>query len=41
MKSLGIEVSDIMYVHIHRPYWYFNVQDPDGNILEITGQYEG
>lgn len=39
LKSLNIEVSDIMYVNVHQPYWYFNVTDPDGNILEITGNY--
>lgn len=38
IKSLHIgEVSKLMYVHVHMPYWYFNVKDPDGNILEISG----
>lgn len=41
IKSLKIgEVSEIMYVNVHMPYYYFNVTDPDGNILEITGGYE-
>ena len=41
IRSLGIgEVSEIMYVNVHRPYYYFNVTDPDGNILEITGNYQ-
>ena len=41
ISSLGIgEVSEIMYVNVHRPYYYFNVTDPDGNILEITGNYQ-
>lgn len=41
IKSLRIgEVSQIMYVNVHMPY-YFNVIDPDGNILEVTGHYEG
>lgn len=40
VKDLNIgEVSDIMYVNVHMPYYYFNVIDPDGNILEITGNY--
>ncbi|MDE6520150.1 MAG: VOC family protein [Ruminococcus sp.] len=41
LKNLNIgEVSDLMYVNIHMPYWYFNITDPDGNVIEITGQYE-
>lgn len=41
IKSLGIgPVSEIMYVNVHMPYYYFNVMDPDGNVLEITGRYE-
>lgn len=37
IKAMQIgEVSQLMYVHVHMPYWYFNVKDPDGNILEIT-----
>lgn len=33
-------LSEMMYVNIHMPYWYFNLTDPDGNTLEITGKYE-
>lgn len=41
LKQLGIgEMSDILFVNIHMPYYYFNITDPDGNILEITGNYE-
>ena len=41
LQSLNIgEVSKLMYVHVHMPYWYFNIKDPDGNILEITGNFE-
>lgn len=41
IKGLAIgTVSEMMYINVHHPYWYFNVTDPDGNILEITGQYE-
>ena len=37
LKSLNIgEVSQMMYVNVHLPYWYFNIKDPDGNILEIA-----
>lgn len=40
IKALDIgEVSEVMYVNVHIPYYYFNVVDPDGNILEITGKY--
>lgn len=40
IKKLNIgEISEIMYVNVHMPYWYFNVLDPDGNILEITGKF--
>lgn len=41
LKNMNIgDVSELMYVNVHRPYWYFNIIDPDGNVLEITGQYE-
>lgn len=40
IKDLSIgEVSEIFFVNVHMPYHYFNVIDPDGNILEITGNY--
>lgn len=40
ITSLKIgKVSEIMYVNVHMPYYYFNVLDPDGNVLEITGNY--
>ena len=41
LKGLKIgDVSEMMYVNVHMPYWYFNITDPDGNTLEITGKYE-
>lgn len=41
LKKANIgEISELMYVNVHMPYWYFNIIDPDGNILEITGKYE-
>ena len=41
IRQLGIgKVSEIMYVNVRSPYYYyFNVTDPDGNLLEITGNY--
>lgn len=40
IKNLSIgEVSDILCVNVHMPYYYFNLIDPDGNTLEITGNY--
>ena len=38
-ENIG-EMSDFLYVNIHMPYWYFNIIDPDGNTIEITGQYK-
>ena len=41
LKNLNIgKVSELMYVNVHMPYWYFNILDPDGNTLEITGSYQ-
>ncbi len=42
IKELKIcNVSEIMYVNIVEPYYYFNISDPDGNILEIcSDKYE-
>lgn len=38
IKALKIcEVSDIMYVNITEPYYYFNIYDPEGNTIEICG----
>lgn len=42
IKSLKIcEVSDIMYVNITEPYYYFNIYDPEGNTIEICGDKFG
>lgn len=39
LKQLNLgELSELMYVNIVSPYWYFNIKDPDGNLLEITGE---
>ena len=41
VKGLGVgTVSDIMYINIKTPYYFFVLQDPDGNTIEITGGYE-
>lgn len=39
IKGLGIEVSELKYVNIFKPYWYFTVHDPNGNEIEITGYW--
>ena len=42
LKGLNIgPVSELMYVNVFMPYWYFNITDPDGNTVEITGKYDG
>lgn len=33
-------VTEIKYVNNVRPYYYFQVEDPDGNVIEITGEYD-
>lgn len=33
-------VSEIMYLNISSPYYMFVVYDPDGNTIEITGNYK-
>ena len=39
IKNLNIcEVSDIMFVNITDPYYYFNIIDPEGNTIEICGE---
>jgi len=42
IKKLNIDnISEIMYVNIIEPYYYFNIIDPDGNTLEIcSDNYE-
>ncbi|MCL2202498.1 MAG: helix-turn-helix domain-containing protein [Defluviitaleaceae bacterium] len=39
VKSLNIgRTTEI--IHPHSNYYFFNVYDPDGNVIEITGHYE-
>lgn len=42
IKKLKIcDVSEMKYVNIVEPYYYFNISDPDGNVLEIcSDKYE-
>ena len=36
IKELNIcQMSEIMYVNITEPYYYFNIFDPEGNTIEI------
>ena len=36
IKELNIcKMSEIMYVNITEPYYYFNIYDPEGNAIEI------
>lgn len=36
LKKANIgDISELMYVNVHMPYWYFNIIDPDGNTLEM------
>jgi lactoylglutathione lyase len=40
LKALDIgKVSEILYVNIKAPYYFFVIDDPDGNTIEITGNY--
>jgi lactoylglutathione lyase len=40
IKALMIgKVSEIMYINISSPYYFFVIDDPDGNTIEITGSY--
>jgi len=32
-------VTKVKYVNNVMPYYYFQVADPDGNVIEITGKY--
>jgi lactoylglutathione lyase len=41
VKGLNItgNISTIKYFHYVAPYYYFDLTDPDGNIIEVTGGY--
>jgi lactoylglutathione lyase len=41
VKSLNItdKLTRIKYVNNIMPYYYFQLTDPDGNVIEVTGTY--
>jgi len=41
VRALNIteELTGIKYVNNVSPYYYFQLGDPDGNVIEITGSY--
>ena len=41
VKGLNIteNLSGINYICYVTPYYYFQLTDPDGNIIEVTGSY--
>lgn len=41
IKKLEIasRMTEIRYINVFSPYWYFTFMDPDGNPIEITGNY--
>lgn len=39
--GIGIHMTPIRYLKVFSPYWYFTFEDPDGNPIEITGEYRG
>lgn len=40
VKDLNIgKITDIMYLNVASPYYFFMLEDPDGNQIEITGKY--
>ena len=36
---IASDMTEIRYINAGRPYWYFCLRDPDGNVIEITGGY--
>lgn len=42
IKQLGIatQLTAIRFIHVFSPYWYFTFMDPDGNPIEVTGNYD-
>jgi len=42
ISSLGIgqNLTEIRYINAGSPYYYFCLQDPDGNTVEITGPFQ-
>ncbi|MNW66112.1 hypothetical protein D3C74_445540 [compost metagenome] len=41
VKSLELgTVTEIFFINIVCPYYCFMLEDPDGNLIEITGDYQ-
>lgn len=41
VKILNIgTITEVMYLNVARPYFMFMIEDPDGNQIEITGNYQ-
>lgn len=38
--GIGQNLTEIRYINVGSPYYYFCLQDPDGNTVEITGPYQ-
>lgn len=43
IKDLAIadDLTPIRFLQVFSPYWYFTFKDPDGNPIEVTGNYTG
>ena len=41
IRNLGLsnKLTPLKYVNNVVPYYYFQLDDPDGNVIEITGEY--
>ena len=39
--DLSENLTSIKYVYNVAPYYYFQLDDPDGNVIEVTGAYAG
>jgi Lactoylglutathione lyase and related lyases len=37
--NISDKLTNIKYVNNVRPYYYFQLADPDDNVIEITGRY--
>lgn len=37
--NISDKLTGIKYVNNVRPYYYFQLTDPDDNVIEITGRY--
>ncbi len=37
--KIAAQMTEIRYINVFSPYWYFTFMDPDGNPIEITGNY--